>query len=117
MNFARRAFRRPLTDKERTGLLAFYQTLRTREGLTHEDAIRDSVVSVLMSPNFLFRMDLDAQIGSLQPAGQTVRTQLAALRNPVAPPSKNDNNGTIQTLPDLRAGESAELFPMVESAG
>ena len=34
-------------------MLAYYHTLREKDGLTHEDAIRDSIVSVLMSPEFL----------------------------------------------------------------
>jgi mono/diheme cytochrome c family protein len=59
LGFARRAYRRPLTSQEQTDLLSFYKTLRQKDGLTHEDAIRDTVASVLMSPNFLFRMDLE----------------------------------------------------------
>lgn len=56
--FAERAYRRPLTAAERTDLLAYYQQLRTKNRLSHNDAIRDSLVSVLMSPDFLYRFDL-----------------------------------------------------------
>ena len=52
-----RAYRRPLTANERTDLLAYYKKLRTEARLSHEDAIRDSIVSVLMSPDFLYRFD------------------------------------------------------------
>jgi hypothetical protein len=55
--FAERAYRRPLTPAESKSLLAFYRKLRA-EKLGHEDAIRDSVVSVLMSPAFIYRFDL-----------------------------------------------------------
>lgn len=58
LTFAERAYRRPLNVTEREELLAFYQNLRTGEGLNHEDAIRDSIASVLMSPYFCFRFDL-----------------------------------------------------------
>jgi hypothetical protein len=58
VNFAQRAYRRPLTPAEKTDLLAYYKTLRTKNQLSHEDAIRDSLVSVLMSPDFLYRFDL-----------------------------------------------------------
>ena len=54
--FAERAYRRPLTPPERDRILGFYQTLREKSGLTHEEAIRDSIVSILMSPNFCYRM-------------------------------------------------------------
>lgn len=54
--FAEKAYRRPLAAAERESVAAFYQTLRDKEGLRHEDAIRDGLVSVLMSPNFLFRL-------------------------------------------------------------
>ena len=56
--FAARAYRRPLSKSERSGLISYYRQLRKENELTHEDAIRDSVVSILMSPDFLFRLDL-----------------------------------------------------------
>ena len=56
--FAERAYRRPLTQAERADLLAYYKKLRTENRLSHEDAVRDSIVSVLMSPDFLYRFDL-----------------------------------------------------------
>lgn len=55
---AARAYRRPLTQGERQDLLAFYGTLRDKEGLTHEEAMRDTLASVLMSPHFCYRLDL-----------------------------------------------------------
>jgi len=55
--FAARAWRRPLTEAERADLVAHYKTLRTRNQLSHEDAIRDCLVAVLMSPDFLYRLD------------------------------------------------------------
>jgi hypothetical protein len=54
--FAERAYRRPMTKPERDDVLAFYRSLREQH-LSHEDAIRDSVVSVLMSPYFCYRID------------------------------------------------------------
>ncbi len=65
--FAERAYRRPLSSGERDELHAFYRQLREQDGLTHEDAIRDSIVSVLMSPHFCYRFDLVATGESIQP--------------------------------------------------
>jgi hypothetical protein len=48
--FAARAYRRPLSPGERADLLAFYRSLRDKSGLDHEEAMHDSVVSILMSP-------------------------------------------------------------------
>lgn len=56
-DFAERAYRRRLAPKERDGAAAFYQSLR-KDGTGHEDAVRDTVVRVLMSPHFCFRVDL-----------------------------------------------------------
>ena len=56
--FAARAYRRPLTRAERDGLLAYYEKLRKQGALSHEDAMRDSVASILISPDFLYRADL-----------------------------------------------------------
>ena len=58
LDFARRAYRRPLTQAERADLLAYYRTLREKDGLSHEDAIRDALVAVLVSPDFAYRIDL-----------------------------------------------------------
>ncbi len=56
VNFAERAFRRPITELESEALIAFYQERRELEGSSHEEAFRDSLVSVLVSPQFWFRM-------------------------------------------------------------
>ena len=66
--FAARAYRRPLTAAERNEILAYYRQIREKSGLTHEEAIRDSIVSMLMAPDFCYRVDLlDARKGSTQP--------------------------------------------------
>jgi len=56
-NFAERAYRRPLSQAENEEVLAFYRASREKEGLGHEDAIRDTVTSLLMSPHFCYRID------------------------------------------------------------
>jgi mono/diheme cytochrome c family protein len=85
VDFARRAYRRPLTPTERQNVLSFYQSLRQSEGLTHEEAIRDTVVSILMSPKFLFRMDLETADRSPTPSGaRTAASARAAAAPPVS---------------------------------
>ncbi|MCC2668399.1 MAG: hypothetical protein K0Q72_870 [Armatimonadetes bacterium] len=64
LDFARRAYRRPLTPAERTDLLGFYRSSRQKGGLTHDEALRDVLVSVLMSPNFLYRVDQQASVAT-----------------------------------------------------
>ncbi len=62
--FAARAYRRPLSPGERDDLISFYRSLREKDALSHEDAMRDLVVNVLMSPDFCYRIDLvDASAG------------------------------------------------------
>ena len=58
LKFAARAYRRPLSQPEHEDILAYYRSLRDKGGLTHEEAVRDSIVSVLMSPKFSYRADL-----------------------------------------------------------
>ncbi len=52
LDFAARAYRRPLTKEDRDDLLAYYHTAHDKDGLDHEAAMRDSFVAVLMSPDF-----------------------------------------------------------------
>ncbi|MEP6535142.1 MAG: DUF1592 domain-containing protein [Bryobacteraceae bacterium] len=71
LKFAARAYRRPLSIAERDDLLSYYHTLRDTGSLTHEEAIRDSIVRILISPKFCYRADL------LSDAGKTVRPQVS----------------------------------------
>ena len=85
--FAARAYRRPLTVAEREDLRGFYHSLRGKSGLTHEEAMRDLIVNVLMSPHFAY---LVAPIDS--------RSGPEAARRPAAPrPAANAdlNNPTL----------------------
>ena len=117
LDFAGRAYRRPLTSSERANLQAFYWALRQKEGLTHEDAIRDALVSVLMSPNFLFRLDLEAPDGAPRQASLTetsARAQTAAFGMPAAPPrhnvrEKSSSNG-IEPLSDYALASRLSYF-------
>jgi hypothetical protein len=68
--FAGRAYRRPLTAQDREDITSFYESLRKSEGAGHEEAIRDTLVSILLSPHFCFRLDLPVARPS-SPPGQT----------------------------------------------
>jgi hypothetical protein len=67
VEFAGRAYRRTLLEEERTDLLAFYRAQREKEGLSHEDAIRESIVTVLMSPHFNYRVQPPPTRSGVQP--------------------------------------------------
>lgn len=59
LRFAARAYRRPLTRAEGDDLLAYYTKVRSAaKDVSHETAMRECVVSLLMSPDFLYRVDL-----------------------------------------------------------
>jgi hypothetical protein len=63
-DFAERAYRRPLSAGEKRDLTGYYRSLR-KNGLPHDEAMRDSIVGVLMSPDFCYRLDLGLpQVGS-----------------------------------------------------
>src|SRR5262249_23919915 len=55
--FARRAYRRPATDEDVQVLLGFYKTARTPRGF--DAGIRAALERVLVSPDFLFRIEAD----------------------------------------------------------
>jgi hypothetical protein len=67
VRFGERAYRRPLSDAERDNLRVFYHKLRREDDLNHEDALRDTLVSVLMSPHFCYRIDLPAPGADARP--------------------------------------------------
>jgi hypothetical protein len=67
IHLAHRAYRRELSSVEKQELSTFYQMLRERDGLTHEEAIQDVVVSILMSPHFSYRLNLPTDGVGVQP--------------------------------------------------
>ena len=73
--FATRAWRRPLTAGERANLATYYKTLRAKSQLSHEDAIRDSIVAILMTPDFLYRFDLGSTKVASAGAGKDFSAQ------------------------------------------
>jgi hypothetical protein len=93
--FAERAYRRPLTTTERAGLLAFYRESRDANGLDHEEAMRDCVASVLMSPHFSYRIDL------AEAAGASSATPVPAQKKPGFFASKRP---PAEAAPALRPG-------------
>ena len=67
VEFAARAYRRPLSESDTADLLGFYQSLRDEHGLSHEEAIQDAIVSILVSPRFCFRTDLAGTGQGIEP--------------------------------------------------
>jgi hypothetical protein len=65
-------------------MLAYYRSLRDKDGLTHEEAVRDSIVSVLMSPKFCYRIDL---------VDDAAKSRSAALQASAAPKSAKAAGG------------------------
>lgn len=64
--FVTRAWRRPLTPAEVDGLMSLYQVV-IDEGEGFEDALRVILEAALISPHFLFRVELDPNPTSLEP--------------------------------------------------
>jgi hypothetical protein len=65
--FAARAYRRPLSPIERNELVAFYRKMRDTDQLSHEDAMRDALASILLSPHFCYRVDSSSTGASAGP--------------------------------------------------
>jgi hypothetical protein len=56
LEFAGRAYRRPLQEKEKTDLLGLYRSIRDK-GAGPEEAFRGVLARVLVAPAFLFRIE------------------------------------------------------------
>jgi hypothetical protein len=66
LQFASRAYRRPLSKDEKDDLLGYYRSCR-QSGLDHESAIREGIVSVLMSPDTCYRIEMEAPAKGIHP--------------------------------------------------
>ncbi len=66
LQFAARAWRRPLSEKEKLSLRSFYDKTVTSEG-DHQKAIRAVLTRVLVSPAFLYRVEQPAEGAAVKP--------------------------------------------------
>jgi mono/diheme cytochrome c family protein len=87
-HFAERAYRRPLSQAEHEDLLAYYNSLREKSSLTHEEALRDCIVSVLISPKFTYLLDAASESSHSIPLRLT-SSIASGSRVPMAPLSDN----------------------------
>ncbi len=72
LQFADRAYRRPLSQAEKTDLLAYYHQDRSQNQSSHEEALRDVITSVLMEPDFLYRLDIGGPTALQSPSQRPV---------------------------------------------
>lgn len=97
-SFGKRAYRRPLTSDEVVRLSNLFNTALAEEG-EYRKAIEWVVASLLSSPHFLFRVELDPQTGAVErPSGYEMAQRLSYL--------------LWQTMPDdelFRAADAGEL--------
>jgi hypothetical protein len=76
LEFASRAYRRPLRQGESAGLRALYRSLRDQE-LPHDDAIRLLLARVFVSPEFLYRPERSPVAPRRESATPTNRISVA----------------------------------------
>ena len=67
VDFAERAYRRPLTNDERQSIEDFYVTSRQHASADHRSAMEDTLISILVSPSQLYRWDLQSQSTEVHP--------------------------------------------------
>lgn len=68
IEFARRAWRRPLAGAEEESLRSLYRTLRDEE-LEHQDAIRLLIARILTAPAFLYKIERQGEGQKASPVG------------------------------------------------
>jgi hypothetical protein len=65
--FAQAAYRRPLTAEENKQLLDFYQSVAGQEEYGIEQAVRTSVIRILVSPHYCYRVEVPPPGKAIQP--------------------------------------------------
>jgi cytochrome c553 len=73
---ARRAWRRPVTGSEMDGLLGLAAREQTRTG-SFAEAMRSSLMAILVSPHFLFRVERDRGAGTHAISSHELATRLS----------------------------------------
>jgi hypothetical protein len=70
VEFAARAWRRPLTPSEENDLRTFYRTLRDDSQLDHRKAIQALISRILIAPSFLYRIENPSEQAGINPLSQ-----------------------------------------------
>ncbi len=77
LNLTRRAFRRPVTDADIQPLESFYRSGRTAPG-DFDNGIQKAIEALLVSPEFLFRIEQDPAAGQTATAYRVSDVELAS---------------------------------------
>lgn len=79
VQFAARAWRRPLSSTEAESLRSFYESLRLTSQLDHRSAVCAVITRVLVSPEFLYRSERSEVAGGIrnEPSTSDVPTRLS----------------------------------------
>ena len=92
LDFASRAWRRPLTEKEKLGLRAFYDQTLSAEA-DHRKAVQAVLARILVAPQFLYRIENQSGVGSresgVSPASYRLPTTDYRLPNSGTEPLSN----------------------------
>jgi hypothetical protein len=112
LEFAARAYRRPLDDAETQRLRRLHATLR-KKGLPADEAMRDVLTAVLVSPAFLYRSETPSAGGEAQPVSDwELATRLSYFlwaSMPDEPLRRLAASGRL-TEPDFLAAETTRML-------
>ena len=112
VNFAERAWRRPLKSAEREELNALYRKLRAQE-LPHDTAIRMTLARVFVAPVFLYKFEQPAQGKAASPVSDTeLATRLSYFLWSSAPDAELASLAAAGKLrnPDVLAAQTRRML-------
>jgi len=112
LKFAATAYRRPLNDAEKDELRALYQKLRAEE-ISHGEAIRLTLVRVLVAPAFLYRAEKPGPGATPVPVGDwELATRLSYFLWSSAPDAELRSAAADGTLsqPDILAAQTRRML-------
>jgi Protein of unknown function (DUF1592)/Protein of unknown function (DUF1588)/Protein of unknown function (DUF1587)/Protein of unknown function (DUF1595)/Ca-dependent carbohydrate-binding module xylan-binding/Protein of unknown function (DUF1585) len=64
-NFGARAWRRPMTASEVDQLLVIYDAIKNQNA-SHQDGLMSMIKAILLSPHFIYRLEIDADLTATQ---------------------------------------------------
>jgi Protein of unknown function (DUF1592)/Protein of unknown function (DUF1588)/Protein of unknown function (DUF1587)/Protein of unknown function (DUF1585)/Protein of unknown function (DUF1595) len=101
VDFAERAYRRPLTTEERQSIEDFYVSSRRHPSADHRSAMEDTLISILVSPSQLYRWDLQSRSTALHPlVGYEMASRLSYFLWASLPDDKLRNQASLNQLND-----------------
>jgi len=115
LEFASRAWRRPLTEREKQSLRSFYDKTISADP-DHRKAVRALLTRILVAPQFLYRVEQAPDAAPIKKVGARISTasgsERGSFNGPIERASLATARGTDSAHPSSKLAQAEKFWPL-----